>query len=89
MLNIPITVSRSEDDNPDHQSAPPPYSAVADMPAPSAPPAQYVMPYPASTPDVVRSSEYDNYGSIPSSPVNPHMGQSGGSQVSLNPRKSC
>ncbi|KAG2186917.1 hypothetical protein INT44_003144 [Umbelopsis vinacea] len=41
------------------------------MASPSAPPAQYISPYPSNTGDVIRPSEYENYGSIPSSPVNP------------------
>jgi hypothetical protein len=72
----------------DDLAAPPPYSAVDNMASPSAPPAQYMSPYPANTADVIRNSEFDNYGSISPSPVD----QTGSSARTVappprNPRK--
>ncbi|CAM0141335.1 unnamed protein product [Umbelopsis sp. WA50703] len=59
---------------PDEQAAPPPYSEVADTPSPSAPPAQLHDSYGHTTADAVGPPEHIDYGSIPSSPVNPPLG---------------
>lgn len=86
MSLLNLTVRGSEDD-PVEQAAPPPYSSIVDLPAPSAPPTEYMYPYPDNTPDVARSTEYENYGSIPSSSTQPPVAPSSSSQLAFNPRK--
>jgi hypothetical protein len=71
---------------PDEQAAPPPYSEVADTPSPSAPPAQLHDSYGHTTADAVGPPEHIDYGSIPSSPVNPPLGSPQNPRP-LNPRE--